>query len=348
MKLRAGDWVEVRSRDEILRSLDERGRLQGLPFMPQMFEFCGQRFRVYKRAHKTCDTVNPIRGRWLANAVHLQLRCDGKAYGGCQAACLLFWKEVWLKRVENEHARLESRMNDELNNGGRCSEADVWKATRAEDQESTGVVRYFCQATELPYFTTALRWWDPRQYVQDYISGNVALNRFICGFIYACYYQVAGKQQLGAPFRWLYDLFQGIWGGVPFPRRRGTVPAGEATPTSTLDLRPGELVRVKSYNEILATLDSNNKNRGLLFDGELVPYCGGTYRVKGRVSYFIDEKTGKMCSLKTPAVILENVYCQSRYSQCRLFCPRSIFSWWREVWLERIPGNEGGGLPEGL
>jgi len=261
---------------------------------------------------------------------------------------LLFWKEVWLKRVENEHARLESRMNDELNNGGRCSEADVWKATRAEDQESTGVVRYFCQATELPYFTTALRWWDPRQYVQDYISGNVALNRFICGFIYTCYYQFAGKQQLGAPFRWLYDLFQGIWGGVPFPRRRGTVPAGEATPTSTLDLRPGELVRVKSYNEILATLDSNNKNRGLLFDGELVPYCGGTYRVKGRVSYFIDEKTGKMCSLKTPAVILENVYCQSRYSQCRLFCPRSIFSWWREVWLERIPGNEGGGLPEGL
>jgi hypothetical protein len=184
--------------------------------------------------------------------------------------------------------------------------------------------------------------------VQDYASGNVPLNRFIFGFIYTCYYQFARKQRLGAPFRWLYDLFQGIWGGIPFPRRRGTVPVGEATPTSTLDLRPGELVRVKSYNEILATLDSNNKNRGLLFDGELVPYCGGTYRVRGRVSDFIDEKTGKMRSLKTPAVILENVYCQSRYSQCRLFCPRSIYSWWREVWLERITGSGGSGLPEGL
>jgi hypothetical protein len=44
MKLRAGDWVEVRSREEILRSLDENGRLEGLPFMPQMFQYRGQRF----------------------------------------------------------------------------------------------------------------------------------------------------------------------------------------------------------------------------------------------------------------------------------------------------------------
>ena len=60
MKLRAGDWVEVRSKEEILRSLDKNGRLEGLPFMPQMFQYCGKRFRVFKRAHKTCDTVNPI------------------------------------------------------------------------------------------------------------------------------------------------------------------------------------------------------------------------------------------------------------------------------------------------
>jgi hypothetical protein len=30
------------------------------------------------------------------------------------------------------------------------------------------------------------------------------------------------------------------------------------------------------------------------------------------------------------------VYCQARYSEHRMFCPRSIFSWWREVWLERV------------
>lgn len=89
------------------------------------------------------------------------------------------------------------------------------------------------------------------------------------------------------------------------------------------------------------------------FDGEMTPFCGKIYRVRGRVEKFIDEKTGKMKTLKTPAVILDDVYCRSRYSNHRMFCPRSIFSWWREVWLERvsespeqagpaepIPGNE--------
>jgi hypothetical protein len=38
MTLRAGDWAEVRSKAEVLQTLDKSGRLEGLPFMPQMFE----------------------------------------------------------------------------------------------------------------------------------------------------------------------------------------------------------------------------------------------------------------------------------------------------------------------
>src|SRR4029079_5255273 len=97
-----GDIVEVRSKDEILRTLDEKGQLESLPFMPQMFQYCGQQFRVYKRAHKTCDTVNRPAGRLMNNAVHLKgIRCDGQAYGGCQAGCLIFWKNAWLKKIAN-------------------------------------------------------------------------------------------------------------------------------------------------------------------------------------------------------------------------------------------------------
>src|SRR5688572_27913060 len=99
-QFRAGDLIEVRTREEILSTLDKNGRLEGLPFMPQMFQYCGQRFSVYKRAHKTCDTVNPIASRRLHDGIHLNVRCDGKAYGGCQAACLIFWKAAWLKPVD--------------------------------------------------------------------------------------------------------------------------------------------------------------------------------------------------------------------------------------------------------
>jgi len=55
LKLKTDDWVEVRSKEEILATLDEKGQLEGMPFMPEMFRFCGQRFQVYKSAHKTCN-----------------------------------------------------------------------------------------------------------------------------------------------------------------------------------------------------------------------------------------------------------------------------------------------------
>src|SRR4051794_621779 len=100
LRLKVGDWVEVRPKEEILATLDANGELEGMPFMPEMLAHCGQRFQVYKSAHKTCDTVFPVRGRRVHAAVHLSTRCSGDAHGGCQAACLLFWKNAWLKRVD--------------------------------------------------------------------------------------------------------------------------------------------------------------------------------------------------------------------------------------------------------
>ena len=105
----------------------------------------------------------------------------------------------------------------------------------------------------------------------------------------------------------------------------------------TLGLKPGDLVRVKSHAEILSTINAHNWHGGLYFDVEMVPFCGRTYRVRTRVERFIDEKTGRMRQMKTPTVILEGVACKSQFSKCRMFCPRSLHSWWREEWLERVP-----------
>ena len=45
------------------------------------------------------QSIGPAGGAWRM-AVHLdETRCDGQGHGGCQAGCLLFWKEAWLKRV---------------------------------------------------------------------------------------------------------------------------------------------------------------------------------------------------------------------------------------------------------
>ena len=345
MQLCAGDWVEVRSKAEILSTLDENGRLEGLPFMPQMFQYCGKRFQVNKRAHKTCDTVSGAYvGLRLRGGIHLEHRCDGQAYGGCQAGCLIFWKDAWLKPVDADRCGRAPAPSSDWSSGedtdrAGCTEKNVWRA--AKDGSSRWQPRYSCQATELLHFTEPLKWWDARQYVETYRSGNASLRAIASGFSYLFYYYGLAKWSgIGRLARWLYDRFQTLRGGIPFPRRNGTVPPGEPTPRHDLDLRPGDLVRVKPYEEILATLDTSGDNRGLRFDAECVPYCGKIYRVRTRVERFVNEKTGKMQHLKTPAVILEGVYCRSRYSGQRIFCPRSIYSWWREIWLERVHDDE--------
>lgn len=341
MKARAGDWVEVLSKEEILRTLDENACLDGLPFMPQMFKYCGQRFRIYKTAYKTCDTVSGhYAGRRLEDGYHLDLRCDGHAYGGCQAGCLIFWKAAWLKPVDGPvRVRYVPKPihspGEEADASPHCTHSDVLDATNR--QGAAVDARYFCQATELLNYTKPLGWWDVRQYVESYRSGNRTLSQIARGFFYLSYYYgtLAFSDRWGRPARWLYNRIQAIIGGVPFPRLKGMIPVGEPTPRRDLGLRPGDLVRVKSYQEILATLDARLSNRGLSFDAELVPFCGKVFRVSTCVERFVDEKTGKMRRLNTPAVILEGVTCKALYTGRRMFCPRSIHLWWREIWLER-------------
>jgi hypothetical protein len=337
-KHRAGDWVRVRSKDEILRTLDKRGRLEGLPFMPQMFQYCGQEFQVYKRAHKTCDTVSgKCDGRRLADGVHLNLRCDGQAFDGCQAACLLFWKEAWLQPLDKAAAPLAAPADRPLPQAHGCTEEDVVRAAR----DATGK-RYVCQATELLNYTSPLPWWDARQYVEDYRSGNATLEKILRGLVYSTFYygSLAHRNRLGTPARWLFDKVRRLWRGRPMPRAGGKIALGAATPVANLSLKPGELVRVKPFEEILTTIDQHNRNRGLVFDAEMVPFCGGIYRVRARVEHFVDERTGTMKSMKTPAVILENVFCEGCYSANRMFCPRCLYAWWREIWLERVPEKQ--------
>jgi hypothetical protein len=344
-KYRVGDWVEVRTKEEILRTLDSNGLLEGMPFMPEMLQYCGQRFRVHKRAHKTCDysTLFPNHTRRLKDTVHLQTRCSGEAHDGCQSGCLLYWKHAWLKPVIASGTPLveigSAKASTQQGPAG-CTEARLSECIRVPGSDPASPT-YICQTTEIPRATTPLAPWDIRQYIEDYQSGNVSFSRLITGLIYAVYYRVSSARRLdyiglGRFLRWLYNTFNPLWGGHLYPRLKGTIPVGQPTPNIKLNLQPGELVRVKSHREILQTVTTQNQNRGMSWDAELVPYCGKTYRVLRKVDRLIDEKTCKMLVMKSPCIALESVVCQARYSKCRMLCPKEMFPFWREIWLERV------------
>ncbi|MGH7606343.1 MAG: hypothetical protein ACREME_03305, partial [Gemmatimonadales bacterium] len=274
--LRAGEWVEVKSAAEILATLDEEGRREALPFMPEMLHYCGRRFPVATRAHKNCDTIARAGTmRRLPAAVHLAgLRCDGGAHGGCQAGCLLFWKETWLRRVDAPRSP-PTPPTPIPAPGARCDLAALTRATR---RAGPGDTRYRCQATELNAATTPLPWWQPGAYVQDLLSRNVRLRDFIRYIAIAAYNVVMRLH----------------WRLRPYASFRGRVWGGERTPAAPLDLAPGEWVQVRSKDEIERTLDADGRNRGLSFDPEMVPYCGRTFRVLRRVERIVDEQTGQM------------------------------------------------------
>jgi hypothetical protein len=333
LNLKAGEWVEVRSREEILATLDERGCLDGAPFMPEMLSYCDRRFRVVKRADKTCDPAHePWSIRRVKDSVHLEnLRCDGRQHGGCQAGCLIFWKEAWLRRAANDIVsadRLHQTPSAVARREGNCTVESLADASQRVGPD--GETIYSCQATDLRNFTTEMAAWDPRQYVRDLWSGNLAtglaadsrgnrLLEFVLGTITLVRSMIIST----------FNLVPRRIKGPAYPHLQGAL---EKTPVENLNLQAGELVQVRTREEIIATLDKHNRNRGMLFDGEMLPYCGGIYRVLRRVHHIIDERTGKMVNMKSPCIVLEGVVCQSDYHR---LCPRAIYPYWRENWLKR-------------
>jgi hypothetical protein len=326
--LQPGEVVRVRRAEEIARTLDQDGKLDGLPFMPEMLAYCGKTMPVFKRADKTC--AGRGKARRMDNAVHLVgVRCDGGAHGGCQAACLIYWKEAWLERASSNGVAPVAGANGATPVAGSQNHAAVVPpstqrlplAATTKAGGDDGVV-YQCQATEVPNATRHLPLWEPRQYVQDVRNWGVrklVRNLIVSGF---------NKWQ-DLSRRYLPECVR-IRGGQRYPALSGRL---DKTPKAALGLQPGELVRVKSKDEILATLDTNNRNRGLMFDVEMLRYCGRTARVKQRIERIIDEHTGKMIEINSDCVTLEGFVCMADYHR---LCTRSVYEYFREIWLERV------------
>jgi hypothetical protein len=342
--LRPGDRVEVKSAAEILATLDSDASSEAMPFMPEMLRFAGKRFTVSRRVEKICDTVSggPPNSRRMRDTVLLEdLRCDGSAHGGCQAGCRIYWKESWLRRVDPryEPTTADGQELTPLDHGDLREDLETLArdGTRAiRELEGTRVESYRCQATEALGATEPLSSYDPRQYVRELASGNVGWQRFVRVAVRALSGPIRRRLRLLSyrPLRpsGVLALIQRRLRvlGYKRPGQNAVVPArGE------LNLRPGDTVRVRSPREIARTVDESGKNRGLSFDWEMIPYCGGRYRVQDRVERISDEHTCQMIELPSDCLVLDGVVCSGDHSRGRWFCPRAIYPYWREAWLRR-------------
>jgi hypothetical protein len=312
MTLKAGDIVVVRPPDEILATLDERGELEGLPFMPEMIKACGQRFVVSATADRVCDrvVVGPPRSLWFPRAVVLDdFRCDGTGHDGCQAECRVLWKEAWLCPVAD--------VAGDWSGPNESSDAlRGWLAPHTREI-ADGETRFRCQATLALNAAVPLSVKDARSYVRVLRGRNVSVARFVRVMVRAVRLETAKKL-----------------GRLQEPEVRGRGSVSPRLPV--VGLQPGDRVRVKTREQIEATLNDKGRNRGLFFDREELAFCGKTLQVRQVIKRFIDERTGKMVELKSDCVSLEGGICSGEDSIGRWFCPRGIYAYWREGWLEPV------------
>jgi hypothetical protein len=290
-----GAVVRIRSRDEIARTLDPRGTLDGLHFMPEMFRYCGRKFKVVK--HPRTIFVEGKGVRCIKDTVILdKTTCNGEAHHGCQRQCVVLWKKAWLAPAHesDKHSITAPRKGIALDRISDrvmpCQSAELYKATSRHIASTEDFVQvYVCDAR--------FRKWLP-------------------------------LKQICTLLTWLIIK-------VKMMRKQSREKAlhGKAmrTPVISLTLRPGEIVRIKDIEEVRLTLDREGKNRGLAFTPEMVKYCGTKARVDKSVNRIIDEASGRMQRI-TNTVILKDVTCDgSRHAGC----PRRCLLLWREIWLER-------------
>ncbi|HEX5993672.1 MAG TPA: hypothetical protein VFY84_00885 [Jiangellales bacterium] len=314
---RRGEVVRVRSREEILATLDAEGRLDELPFMPEMLEFCGRQLTVAARADKSCDTINWTGHRRMEHTVFLTgTRCSGAAHGGCEAGCNLFWREEWLEWPDRPGQPIQSVAGRP---GAAVTVETLAKATRAPDDDTT----FRCQATEHFRASAPMGRYGAGQYIHDVRIRNVSAWTVLRGILVFVFnrYQRLSNRILPRRLR--------IRGGLRYPFLQGT---GSGARTAASGLKPGDLVEVRSKEEILPTLAPDNRNRGMSFDTEMLPYCGRRARVQRSVGRIINENTGKLMNV-ADCVVLEDVVCKGTYHR---FCQRAITPYWREAWLRRV------------
>ncbi len=120
--------------------------------------------------------------------------------------------------------------------------------------------------------------------------------------------------------------------------RKAKPPVEAANPRPSQRLEAGDLVRVRSREEVQATLDRWHSLKGCAFLGEMAGYCGTTQRVLKRVERFMDEKDYRLKKV-SGIVLLEGAICPGTGQTGR--CDRSCFFFWREEWLEKPAGPAG-------
>lgn len=141
------------------------------------------------------------------------------------------------------------------------------------------------------------------------------------------------KRSLARPWNYfIKKWYKRAW-GMLFGGADPAVLLRERPMGLTESLAAGDRVRVRSREEIEATLDRWHELRGCAFLENMWQYCETTQHVLTPLHRFLDERDYKVKKCRG-IVLLENIHCEGTPVFGR--CDRRCYLFWREEWLEKI------------
>jgi hypothetical protein len=98
--LQAGDWVRIKSKEEIMKTLNEQQLNRGLGFEAEMARFCGRTVRVARRVTQIVDEKTGRMIYMKYPCIVLEgIVCEGAYSASCPRAIPAYWREIWLDKV---------------------------------------------------------------------------------------------------------------------------------------------------------------------------------------------------------------------------------------------------------
>ena len=328
-QLRKGDVVEVRARPRSSPRSTIAASSTRCRSCPR-WSRCADGASRWRPAPNASATRSPVRAARVDGRHRRARGCELRRIGPRRlrrGVRLLYWKDAWLRRsMPRRRTECAGDATDEAARDSLLALVDAQRERAADDGEP---VRFRCQATQAIEASTAVSAKDPRSYVRAlHAPATSAVGHFVR--VMARAVVMESGEAARSPVRAAVARCDGE---SRLAHRR-----------STCD--PGEWVRIKSREEIEATLNDKGKNRGLWFDREMMrllrPGVPGepSSRPAHRRAHRRDDRVVAATASRSR---VRRAPASTAWGVGSV--PRAIYPYWREGWLERVESEATVGLP---
>jgi len=95
-----GNLVRIRTKAEIIDTLNAWNEFKGCAFIDDMWAYCGTTQRVFKKVEHFIDERDYRMKRVKGLVILENVYCQGtRVLGKCDRFCFFFWREEWLEKI---------------------------------------------------------------------------------------------------------------------------------------------------------------------------------------------------------------------------------------------------------